>query len=435
FVSTLDPVKNNIIQFFEVFEHRGPTCLAFELLGRSLFDHLVDRALNPLPLTEIRQVAQQMLTVLDALRGIGIIHSDIKPDNIMLCNNQDGHPGVRVKLTDFGVSFTASKATPGMVIQPLGYRAPKVILGFPITEAIDMRDIILILGLPAHHLLSAGINTHTFFNKYKYPDCEETKWWLKTQKEYHIASGKFPPKWDPTFISLYHLIQNKSDPQMWQGEMALVSLLKSLLHTDPEERTTPLEALRHSFFTAAHLMSETEELPIATSGKNSAGSAALCSNHGVIETSHTGDGAATHGERDAIGSAENKSAARKSSAEEVPPSAIDGSPSHSFTNKLHTNDGAATHGDRDAFGSAEMKKSAVGKTDFISEEMPDIFMTPPATVGSPSATVGSPSCSLTDEHLGRGAPAGRKDTPGSSIKESAARKRKSSFFSVRRNPL
>ncbi|KAI3361988.1 hypothetical protein L3Q82_012338, partial [Scortum barcoo] len=457
FVSTLDPVKNNIIQFFEVFEHRGLTCLAFELLGRSLFDHLVDRSLKPLPLTEIRQVAQQMLTALDALRGIGIIHSDIKPDNIMLCKNQDGRPGVRVKLIDFGVSFTASKATPGMVIQPLGYRAPEVILGLPITEAIDiwglgcvliflhisnhpfsidcqyqmMRDIILILGQPAHHLLSAGMYTHIFFNKYQYPDCEDTKWWLKTQREYHIASGKVPIKWDPTFISLYHLIQNKSDPQMWQDEMAFVGLLKSLLHTDPEERTTPVEALRHPFFTAAHLMSE---LPIATSGNNSAGSAALCSNHGVIETSHTVDGAATYGERDAIGSAEKKSAARKFLGEEMPPSAIDGSPSCSFTNKLHTNDGAATYGDRDAIGSAEMGKSAASKTDFIYEEMPDIFMTLPATVGSPSATVGLPSRYLTDEHHANdgGTPACKKDTPGSSIIELAARK--NSSFSAEEIP-
>ncbi|KAI3372749.1 hypothetical protein L3Q82_023213, partial [Scortum barcoo] len=460
-VSALDPVKNNVIQFFEVFEHRGLTCLAFELLDRSLFDHLVHRHFKPLSLTDIRQVAQQMLTALDALKNIGVIHADIKPDNIMLSNNQDGLSGLRVKLIDFGLSITTSQVTPGMVIQPLGYRAPEVILGLPITEAIDMwglgcvliflyissnpfsidcqyqmmRDIVIKLGKPSDHLLSAGIHTHTFFNKNQY--CENPYWWLKTPMEYHMDSGMAPKKWRGTFRGLNDLIRNKSNLQMWQDEMAFVSLLKYLLHMDPAKRMSPEEALRHPFVTAAHLMDETgtssnvvdwfdkvppwlvnifeEELPIATSGKNSAGSATLCSNHSVINTAHTNDGAATDGDRDATGLAD-KPAIFKT------PSATVGSLSCSFTDEPHKNEGATAAGIRDTAGSAE-KKSAACKTSLRSaKQMPAFFKTP-------SASVGSPSRSFTNQphtNDGGGA-AGKRDAHGSTINESAA-SRSSSFL-------
>lgn len=59
-VSTLDPVKKNVVQFFDHFNHRGHTCLAFELLDKSLIQLLRESMMEPLSLSEIRPITQQV---------------------------------------------------------------------------------------------------------------------------------------------------------------------------------------------------------------------------------------------------------------------------------------------------------------------------------------------------------------------------------------
>ncbi len=62
----------------------------------------------------------QLLVALDALKELGILHADIKPDNVMFVSRQD--QPFRVKLIDFGKAIPASKVKPGMDLQPVGYR-------------------------------------------------------------------------------------------------------------------------------------------------------------------------------------------------------------------------------------------------------------------------------------------------------------------------
>jgi len=62
----------------------------------------------------------QLLAALDALKGLGIVHADIKPDNVMLVDAQD--QSLRVKLIDFGRAVPVSSIQPGLSLQPVGYR-------------------------------------------------------------------------------------------------------------------------------------------------------------------------------------------------------------------------------------------------------------------------------------------------------------------------
>ena len=65
-------------------------------------------------------VSLQLLEALDALKCLGVLHTDIKPDNIMLVNMKD--QPLRVKLIDFGCAMMTSEIEQGMEIQPWGYQ-------------------------------------------------------------------------------------------------------------------------------------------------------------------------------------------------------------------------------------------------------------------------------------------------------------------------
>lgn len=61
-LSVLDPVRTNVVQFFETFTHKEKTCLVFEMLDRDLFQLYVERNSEPLSLREIRPITQQVNT-------------------------------------------------------------------------------------------------------------------------------------------------------------------------------------------------------------------------------------------------------------------------------------------------------------------------------------------------------------------------------------
>ncbi|XP_034564505.1 homeodomain-interacting protein kinase 4-like [Notolabrus celidotus] len=143
-ISVLHPDKVNVVKFFEMFKDMVWTCLVFEMLDMHLYDLIEERDGKPLCLQEIRPIAQQLLVALDALKSLGIIHTDIKPDNIMMVHKQS--QTLRVKLIDFGEAMLASEAEPTMEAQPIGYRSPEIALGLPFHEAIDVWGVGCILA-------------------------------------------------------------------------------------------------------------------------------------------------------------------------------------------------------------------------------------------------------------------------------------------------
>lgn len=59
----------------------------------------------------------QLATALLTLRSVGLTHTDIKSDNVMLVNHR--MQPFKVKLIDFGLAKTASSIPKGAIIQPL----------------------------------------------------------------------------------------------------------------------------------------------------------------------------------------------------------------------------------------------------------------------------------------------------------------------------
>lgn len=120
------------------------------MLDRSFSDLMRER--KRLTLSEIHPVTHQLLLALQALKGISIFHTDLKPDNIVLVNHKD--QSLRVKFIDFCLALRVSKV--GMNKQTCAYRAPEGTLGLPVSGAMSLHSFCCIHILASTSLVSQG---------------------------------------------------------------------------------------------------------------------------------------------------------------------------------------------------------------------------------------------------------------------------------------
>ncbi|XP_028300726.1 homeodomain-interacting protein kinase 2-like [Gouania willdenowi] len=277
-ISSLNADHFNLVTFYEQFEYLGYKCLVFELLDVDLL-HLV----CSLNVNHIRPIAKQLMVALQGLKAVRVMHTDIKPDNIMMVNIDESP--FSVKLIDFGMASPISAAMPGLRHQPIGYRAPEVCLGLPYSGAIDMwgvgctlaflflndnlfpvhceylmmQSMVEMLGMPSKYQLHFGLYSKRFF-------CHEvdelgTRWRLLTPEEYTSRNRRQAEEWPeyrPHLSSLDDLLymSELGDNETVEDRKAFIEFLKELLNLDGEERISPIDALQHPYITGSYLSQE-----------------------------------------------------------------------------------------------------------------------------------------------------------------------------------
>jgi serine/threonine protein kinase len=115
----------NAISVHDVVEHEGRPCLVMEYL-RSESLAAVIAAHGHLPPDEVATIGAQLADALAEAHAAGIVHRDVKPDNVLI--TAEG----AAKITDFGVSRAAGDATvtaTGFMAGTPAYLAPEVALG------------------------------------------------------------------------------------------------------------------------------------------------------------------------------------------------------------------------------------------------------------------------------------------------------------------
>lgn len=129
--------KYHCLQLFRHFFHKNHLCLVFESLSMNLREVLRKYGQNVgLHYKAVRSYSQQLFLALKLLKKTGIIHADIKPDNILVNESK-----LVVKLCDFGsASFAADcDITPYLVSR--FYRAPEIIIGAKYDYNIDLWSV------------------------------------------------------------------------------------------------------------------------------------------------------------------------------------------------------------------------------------------------------------------------------------------------------
>lgn len=118
------------------------------LAGKNSLDYLSSLPAGTHRLAVLETMFIQILTVLDYIHQEGILHFDIKPQNIIVCDHGDG---IHVTLTDFGFSAMLVESINVPIRGTFEYLAPEIIQG----KSADQRMDLYSLGVSFYHLLSS----------------------------------------------------------------------------------------------------------------------------------------------------------------------------------------------------------------------------------------------------------------------------------------
>ncbi|XP_070571380.1 uncharacterized protein [Ptychodera flava] len=228
-----DPYNtSHIVKLLNVFTFDKHFCIVTELLNCKLLTQVFTRWKDDNKrLSMVRKVAVQMLQAMGLLRQVNIIHTDIKPENILAVKDLKIH-GIKTKLIDFGnaihcVDREMSVFHDDFDLTTLMYRSPELFLGEPLfigeTRGEMVSDMYSLLG-PI------------------------------SQKQ--VETGKFFPElqqYVDSTPSLPNTVFQRMMQKLWpnpgdrQADAHFVTFLLSLLQYDPETRMTPWEAFQHPF--------------------------------------------------------------------------------------------------------------------------------------------------------------------------------------------
>ena len=138
----------NVARVFDIGEHQGDKFLTMELVDGESLGALVARE-GALPLARVVELASGMCAGLTSAHAAGVVHRDLKPDNVLIA------PDGRVVLTDFGIAraFTdaGANSTMGLLVGTPAYMAPEQVEGH---QDIDARADIYALGVVLYELLT-----------------------------------------------------------------------------------------------------------------------------------------------------------------------------------------------------------------------------------------------------------------------------------------
>uniref|UniRef100_A0A2M4A5Y0 Putative lammer dual specificity kinase n=1 Tax=Anopheles triannulatus TaxID=58253 RepID=A0A2M4A5Y0_9DIPT len=262
-----DPAGRHLcIRMLDWFDYHGHICIAFEMLGLSVYDFLKDNKYEPFPLEHVRHMSYQLCYAVNFLHSIKLTHTDLKPENILFLdseyttvvsnasrkNREVRHVNCTdIRLIDFGNAIFDHEYH-STIVSTRHYRAPEVILELGWEQPCDVWSIGCIM-----YELYLGITLfQTHDNREHLAMMERIlgpipyRMAKKTRTRY-FHHGKL--EWDEK-SSAGRYVRENCKPLIrcaiadTPDHLQLFSLIGRMLEYDPNDRITLAEALDHPFF-------------------------------------------------------------------------------------------------------------------------------------------------------------------------------------------
>lgn len=257
-----DPTgKNLCVSMLDWFDYHGHMCIAFEILGKSVFDFLKDNAYSPYPLDQVRQMAYELCFSVNFLHRNRLTHTDLKPENILfrdsdaeLADSVQTVKNPEIRLIDFG-SATFNHEHHSSIVSTRHYRAPEVIMELGWSQPCDVWSI----GCIVFECALGVTLFQTHDNREHLAMMERVLGQLpqrmvaRSQLKY-FNHGRLD--WDETSSNGRYVRKNcrplrRYIPREARGQTGweqMFDLINKMLIYEPSRRLSLPEALRHPFF-------------------------------------------------------------------------------------------------------------------------------------------------------------------------------------------
>jgi len=253
------------VRMLDWFDYHGHMCIAFDILGKSVFEFLKDNNYQPYPIDHVRQMSYELCYSVNFLHRNRITHTDLKPENILfydstLVENQTSTGTLKVKnpeirLIDFG-SATFNHEHHSTIVSTRHYRAPEVIMELGWAQPCDVWSVGCIIFEMAfgmtlfqthdnrehlammERLLGPLPTRMCYKSKLKYFNHGRLDWDEDSTNGRYVRKNCKP-------LHRYLPPEESSQFEDWR---LMFDLIRKMLIFEPMKRLTLPEALRHPFF-------------------------------------------------------------------------------------------------------------------------------------------------------------------------------------------
>ncbi|GIX65792.1 cell-cycle-associated protein kinase CLK, putative [Babesia caballi] len=248
-------------------------CLVFEHLGDSLYDFMKRNDYKGFFMADIQKIAFQLLKGLSFLKKNRLIHTDLKPENVLLTCAPDQYIEVPfprsttgmmtkrpasadIKIIDFGSTIYEDDYH-SSIINTRQYRSPEVILDVGWSYASDMWSLgCILIELYTGNLL---FNTHSHLEHLAMMEQAVGQFPPRLLEQARKTGGRrylHPSREGINWPEGAYSLSSEERVAYCRNVMELVKpehrpfaeFIKYVLNPDPSQRPTPEDALEHEFF-------------------------------------------------------------------------------------------------------------------------------------------------------------------------------------------
>lgn len=231
----------NIVELNDVVQSEGRLYLVFEFVDKDLKKYF-EASEGPLAWQLIKSYTHQLLAGLEYCHVRGVMHRDLKPQNILV--SRDG----RLKIADFGLAraFVPPIRPFTHEVVTLWYRPPEILLGCKTYALpVDMWAVGTILAemVTKRPLFPGDSEIDELYKIFRVCGTPNEEVWpgVTALQDWNDAFPVWPA------IQISRLVPGLCD--------AGIDLLENLMAIDPKRRMSALEAMKHPYFNDMNQMS------------------------------------------------------------------------------------------------------------------------------------------------------------------------------------